>query len=80
MKGEKEALPDINKGKIQSMVGLGAFVWCFSQIFFYFFLFNELELDLVSMHNYIIFTFLLSCLSSKTLTETGYEKYNEVTH
>ena len=26
----------------------------------------------------IIFTYLLFCLSSKTLTETGYEKYNEV--
>lgn len=28
----------------------------------------------------IMFTYLLFCLSSKTLTETGYEKYNEVLH
>lgn len=26
-----------------------------------------------------IFTYLCFCFSSKTLTETGYEKYNEVT-
>lgn len=35
--------------------------------------------DMIWFFSMTVFTYLCFCFSSKTLTETGYEKYNEVT-